>query len=250
MTVIAAIPRLTDAIIPCIIAISLRTVHKRLHEWSCVMRKGKKVMNKRIGVVVLAILTLLSVTACGGSAKYSKGTLTDTGFESEWMGIRFNAPEGYVVATQEELDSFISAGQDYVEAAYEENGKKVIDYTELTTVYELMTYLPDDNGAGDPNLSLAAEKTTLSTDKYMEAVQSQMETLFSGVPITWTDAESAKVGSLDCDKYTATMDYGVAKMNQSYYIAKKDNRVIYFIVSYTPGHEEDVDTLMGAFEPY
>lgn len=209
-------------------------------------------MNKRIGVIALAVLTLLSVTACGGGAKYSKGTLTDTGFESEWMGIRFSAPEGYVVATQEELDNFISMGQDYVEAAYEENGKKVIDYTELTTVYELMTYLPDANnlGAGDPNLSLAAEKTTLSTDKYMEALQSQMETLFSGVPITWGDTVSAKVGGLDCDRYTATMDYGVAKMNQSYYITKKDNRVIYFIVSYTPEHEGDVDTLMNAFEPY
>lgn len=200
----------------------------------------------------MAVLTLLSVTACGDNEKYSKGTLTDSGFESEWMEIRFNAPEGYVVATQEELDDFISMGQDYVEAAYEENGKKVINYTELTTVYELMTYLPDpDNfGAGDPNLSLAAEKTVLSTDKYMEALKSQMETLFSGVPITWGDAVSEKVGGLDCDKYTATMDYGVAKMVQSYYITKKGNRVIYFIVSYTPGHEEDVDKLMNAFEPY
>lgn len=87
-------------------------------------------MNKRIGVVALAVLMLLSVTACGG-AKYSKGTLSDNGFESEWMGIRFNAPEGYVVATQEELDNFISMGQDYVKAVYEENGKKVIDYTEV-----------------------------------------------------------------------------------------------------------------------
>ncbi|MDE6388150.1 MAG: hypothetical protein K2L82_10155 [Lachnospiraceae bacterium] len=208
-------------------------------------------MNKRIGVVALAVLMLLSVTACGG-AKYSKGTLSDNGFESEWMGIRFNAPEGYVVATQEELDNFISMGQDYVKAVYEENGKKVIDYAELTTVYELMTYLPDPEnlGTGDPNLSLAAEKTTFSTDKYIEVLQSQIKTLFPDVPITWDEPDNVKVGGLECDKYTATMDYGVAKMNQSYYITKKDNRVIYFIVSYTPGHEEDVDTLMNAFEPY
>lgn len=200
----------------------------------------------------MAVFTLLSMTACGGGAKYSKGTLTDSGFESEWMGIRFNAPEGYVVATQEELDSFISAGQDFVEEAYEENGQKVINYNDVTTVYELMTYLPDPENpaAGDPNLSLAAEKTTLSVDKYIEALKSQMETLFSGVPITWDDAVSAKVGGLDCDKYTATMDYGFATMNQSYYITKKDGRMIYFIVSYTPEHEADVDTLMSAFEAY
>ncbi len=184
-------------------------------------------MNKRIGVVALAVLMLLSVTACGG-AKYSKGTLSDNGFESEWMGVRFNAPEGYVVATQEELDNFISMGQDYVKAVYEENGKKVIDYTELTTVYELMTYLPtpENLGTGDPNLSLAAEKTTLSTDKYIEVLQSQIKTLFPDVPITWDEPDNVKVGGLECDKYTATMDYGVAKMNQSYYITKKGNRVI------------------------
>ena len=208
-------------------------------------------MKKRGLSVILLICLMVALTACGfGSSKYAKGTLKDTSFESEWIGVRFDAPEGFIVATQEELDEFLDIGSEMLEEVYADDGKNVIDYSELTTVYELLTYQVMEDGTGNPNLTLAVERTALTVDKYMDALKKQVNTIYNGTTLSWEETEKVSVGSLECDKYTVCVDYGYAMMYQSYYMAKKDNRMIYFILTYSDDQSEAATALMNAFKAY
>ena len=49
--------------------------------------------------------TAKETEAAETEAPYEKGTVSDAGFESEWLNIRFTATENDVMATQEEIDS-------------------------------------------------------------------------------------------------------------------------------------------------
>ena len=43
---------------------------------------------------------------------YAKGIITEEGFESEWMGLRFTKPATVIMATQEEMDADYTQPED------------------------------------------------------------------------------------------------------------------------------------------
>lgn len=180
------------------------------------------------------------------SGSYAKGTIDGNNFESEWLGVRYEAPEGFVMATDEELEELLLAGGELI---YEDDAQTFIDYAKLTTVYEMMTYLPQANNAGDPNLNLVVEKNNASAKEYGDALKAQVDTMYGDADVEWKDVANTTVGGIDCLEYAISINFGEQAMNQSYYIADKDGRVICFILSYTDAQKENADALMDAFKP-
>lgn len=73
------------------------------------------------------------MTACGGENKeteeavkdqveaeepeeeeYEFGVLTDTGYESKWLNVKFTAPENYIMVTAEEMNEMMERGAEAV----------------------------------------------------------------------------------------------------------------------------------------
>lgn len=177
---------------------------------------------------------------------YTKGSVDDSGFQSEWLGIRYDAPDGFVMSTEEELEALLQAGGELV---YEDEAQTFIDYAKMTTVYEMMTYLPQPDGAGNPNLSLVVEKNDMSAGTYGAAVKLQMDAMYADAETEWQDVETVSVAGLDCEKYQLAIDFGDQKMIQAYYIGSKEGRIICFILSYTDTMQSEADALMDAFKP-
>ena len=63
------------------------------------------------------------------SGKYAKGSVSETGWESEFFGLRYTAPEGMGMSTEEELNGLMGLGQEVLSDDFSELQLK---YAELT----------------------------------------------------------------------------------------------------------------------
>ena len=99
---------------------------------------------------------------------YTKGTLMEDGWESEWLGLRFTAPEGMVMSTEEELAATMGLGQEVLAQDFTE---QQLAYAEIATVYEMMC-----SDAMGSNVILMAEKLpiALTAEQYIEVLSEQI----------------------------------------------------------------------------
>jgi len=82
---------------------------------------------------------------------YVKGTITENGYESEWIGLRFTKPATVFMATQEEMDAVMLQG---LQMMYGEQAAELFDYATMTSVNEMQaTWL-----AGTPVVQIVVEK--------------------------------------------------------------------------------------------
>lgn len=101
---------------------------------------------------------------------YQKGTSTETGFESEWLNLKFTPPENIIMNSEEELQSVMKQGQDTLE---ESSSLDFSDDDLSGTVYEMMA----SSETGFPNVSLVVEDATqedLTEDEYFAALQQML----------------------------------------------------------------------------
>ena len=174
------------------------------------------------------------------SGRYVKGIYEGTSWISEWLGMRYDQPKGFLLASDEELDAMIQAGSNL---AFEDNADAVLDYMKLTTVYELMVMAP----VGIPTFSLAVERSPLSADEYMDFL-SQQFSMVSAVSIDFKGYEGTEdIGGIEFDKYAIESEYNGVAMNQIYYITEKDSRLVYIIVTYLDDNLDALDTMMSGF---
>ena len=92
---------------------------------------------------------------------YEKGKITETGFESKWLNLRFTTPNGAFLLSQEELDQVMAQG---AELLYGDEAQQQLDYAALTTVTEMMVQNADGS-----NVIVQVEKLPvlyLATEDY------------------------------------------------------------------------------------
>ncbi len=174
---------------------------------------------------------------------YAKGTLDGNVYESEWIGIRYEAPEGYSLSTEEEIEEALLAGG---ELMFDEDAEDVLDYTKLTTVYEMIA---QDSTTGDPNVSLTVVKTPYDSLQFVNGTLAQAQTV-EGISITLLndEAEIVEVAGKEFEKYATEMDYNGYVMMQDYYFARQDDRMIYMVLTYTD--EAAGEEIMSGFSAY
>lgn len=176
---------------------------------------------------------------------YKKGTLTENGFESEWMNLRFTPQYGMLLQTQEEVDEYIrkNAGLD-ADAA--------IDYSALSKIKEMHAYY-----ATGTNLSVSVEKLTglglkITEESYIQLTIAQLRNLERVKELRIEDSYyDLEIGG---EKYTGIsikVDYGKGEfLCQELIVRKKENRLITIAISYREVMEEEALNLLLAFGSY
>lgn len=199
-------------------------------------------MKKKLLALMVAMVAVF-MTACGGGASYTPGVYTETGYESEFLGLRFNTPEGFALATEEELSQLMGMSIDNLENVSELQKK----YAELATVYELMVTDAD----GIVNGQIILEKTNVSVDTYIEAFTSQLTTQASDMNVEVLEGrEEVEFAGATYTKLSANMEsYGIV-VTQDYYIRKIGNRMACICITWLEGFEDGRDALMNAFAAY
>lgn len=170
---------------------------------------------------------------------YVRGKLTDTTFESEWIGLRYELPDGFTMSSEAEMDAILQAGGELI---YEDKADDIVDYAKLIMVYEMMA----KNRYGDV-LTVFVETTTFDIDAYVAAIKMQMGNV-DAMDITMDDGETVEVGGVEFEKYSMTLGYGEMEVKEDYYLRKKGNRMICMLIGYSD--DEAAEKIMSGFSSY
>lgn len=198
-------------------------------------------MKKRLLALMLVVAAVL-MTACGGKA-YTPGTFTDTGYESEFLGFRFTTPDGFALATEEELSQLMGMSLDAMGDDVTEVQKK---YAELTTIYEMMV----SNETGVANANVVLEKTNVSLSKYIEAFKSQLDGLSAMTVNLKGDTEEVELAGETYTKMTADVETNGFTLYQEYYLRKVGDRMMVMTVTWADGVEDDKAAILDGFAAY
>lgn len=178
--------------------------------------------------------------------EYAKGTITDTAFESEFVGVRFELPEGMIMATVEDMDAMIDFGAELV---YKDADKKVLDYAKANLVYEMMAA---DVG-GIPNVTVLVEKIPLSNmteEQYLDNAKGQFQAvgeMIYEVEEGYTDTE---IAGQSYKTLTVSLSAQGMTVVQKMMVRKADSRMIVFALTYLGDDEASGKTLLDQFKPY
>lgn len=172
---------------------------------------------------------------------YVKGTNYGTYWESQWLGMRYDQPGGFEIMPDEQLEQLMQLGNAFASLLFEDDD---IGAMLQNSVYELMVASP----SGDVNFSLSVEQSDESIDSYMENLEQQLRSMYGS---TLTEAKgfegTAEIGGKYFEKYTFVEDNNGSVLNQTYYMMKKGNRLVYIVLTYPDGASGDVDTILGGF---
>lgn len=221
-------------------------------------------MKKRL-MVALAVMSMavVGLTACGGSGttetaaetaaeteaipEYERGTSTETGWESAWIGMKFTAGEGVVMQDEEAMDAILEAGS-------EEMGNDPADFEGLYT-YEMMA---SDGTMGLPQVAMLVEQSDLTPDEYIDQMLEQLEAAFTAVG----DNQDAST-SIEMTQDGDVTDYELAgltfrrlqmkassqgvDMIQDYLICRRGDYLIEIISTALADQAEERDAMMACF---
>jgi hypothetical protein len=193
-------------------------------------------MKRILNMVMAVCFVFLSLISCDKNSDYKRGTLTENSFESKYLDIKFTLPQGFLMATEEDILQMMGIGADITGA-----NKKIL---ELTTVYEMMA----SAATGAPNVILMIEKPLLSSitiEQYFDAVKKGLLKVDSLDYAIDDQITSVEVAGYSYKQMTA----GLPSLNilQNYIFRKQGGRMIGFITTYSLETKQDLDILMGGF---
>lgn len=179
---------------------------------------------------------------------YVKGTNYGTYWESEWLGMRYDQPSGFELVSGEELDIFTqfasamaSMVSDAADVPVEEDD--VLSMLQ-NTVYELAA----STDSGDVNFILGVEKSDESVSSYMERFRQQQQEAYGSSFVKDMEFEGTEeIGGKYFEKYTYAVNEEGFNINQVCYITKKNDRLVYIVLTYPEGSSNGADAIMSGF---
>lgn len=177
------------------------------------------------------------------AGKYAKGSVTETGWESEFFGLRYTAPEGMGMSTEEELNDLMGLGQEVLSDDFSELQLK---YAELTSVYEMMSVSDDQT----TNVVVTVEKVMgkMDASQYVSALEKGLEQVSAISYTLISDDETIKLGNADYIKVSYQAEASGVTMYQDYYVRVVDDRAVAITLTYMD--ESGRDNVLNAFTAY
>jgi len=194
--------------------------------------------------VILSLLAGCSPRSGRGDAfagnPYEKGVLTETGFISEYLNLKYTLPEGFIISTQADMDALMDINSDSFDAE---------GYAGLSTVYEMKASAEEGDS---PSVLVKVEKLLISIiteAQYFESLQLQLLTIYEGAysfDETITDVE---IAGKNYKKLSAAFKSETSEEEflRDYIIRKNNDRIISFVVTYSADAIEEMEAMMKGF---
>lgn len=172
-------------------------------------------------------------------ATFQKGSLTDIGFESAWMNLRFTPSDNMYMVSQDELNAVMNISQI--------NEK---EYAFLPCVQEMVA-MTTNQAANVLVMSEPLAMDEMSVAQYLQNLKMQflsytdISYYFDEVLYDYEIAGNMyKVLLLGADYQSGSQIY------QAYCIRKQEDRLIVITFSWSPGYESELSTLLDCFSEY
>lgn len=177
---------------------------------------------------------------------YTKGKVEGNHFESEWLNMKADFSDQYVMATAEEIANIQSAGS---EELLNEEGQEIIDNAQNVTNEMMAVAL-----GGNPNCTLIVEKLPMEnmTEKqYLEITkQSLLNSITDELKIAMRgEMPTVTIAGEDYMCLMADMHMGEVKLKSNTYVRMKDGYAIVFNATFDENTEAQKDEMLATFQP-
>lgn len=209
----------------------------------------KKVLRNAL-IVLLAMVMLFSLTGCGKKedskqgeeqkTEFSIGEWKDNVYTNDFLGLKFNLPEGWTYSSKEEIADMMNLGYEILN----DDQKAAVEVSKLNSAYYMVANDPDTAN----NIAIMSEKVTLdvTTEYYINQLKTQLSSV-SSIKYQIDGVSKEKVGNIECDTLTASATmYGV-KVSQKYYVYKIDKYFVAIIATSRTG-ETGINEMMQNFQ--
>jgi len=193
-------------------------------------------MKRLIKTIIVICIVFLPFISCGKSSDYKRGVLTENGFESKFIDLKFNVPEGFMMATEEYMLQMMGIGAEITGA-----DKKII---ELTTVYEMMA----SAATGYPNVIVMVEKApffNITIEQFLDAFKQNLLDVKTMDYVIDDQITSADIAGYNYKQMAASLPS--LGLFQKMSIRKKGNRFIGLVGTYSLDTEQELELLMSGF---
>ena len=183
-----------------------------------------------IGGVLGCLMLCGLLVGCSGSnnsssnSNYKKGTVTESKFTSEWMGIQYTLPNDMTMLSEETIAS------DNIQV-------------------EMQAYLTD--APSTKNIGMLAEDiskdTSMDENKYIELTKTQMEKAIPGITIS-EQGKRTIAGQEFYElpySYTKDVDGTQTTITQTFLCKKIEDRMVCITLTYPD--QETIDHLLSGF---
>lgn len=200
---------------------------------------------KKLMTLLLAVLMVFTLTACGGSKEtFEKGSIDGTTYTNTSLNLKVNVPEGFTLADDATMEALKASSQSVAEDMTTED--KAAEAMEAM-VYELVAM--SDDGSSVQIIAEDMKKTTgkvLKASACVKAAASQVETQYSNMGVTATSETNGTVsiGGKDFEGMTVTIEANGMTGTQKYY-AYKVGDYMYSII--TTAMSDDAAATIDAF---
>ena len=191
--------------------------------------KTRKIIGGVLGCLMLCGL----LVGCSGSnnsssnSNYKKGTVTESKFTSEWMGIQYTLPNDMTMLSEETI---ASGSKDNIQV-------------------EMQAYLTD--APSTKNIGMLAEDiskdTSMDENKYIELTKTQMEKAIPG--ITFSEQGKRTIAGQEFYElpysYTKDVDGTQTTITQTFLCKQIEDRMVCITLTYPD--QETIDHLLSGF---
>lgn len=163
---------------------------------------------------------------------YEKGAIDGQVWSSDYLGLKFTAPEGWGYLTDEQMNTLLGQGADNMTA-----DKSQLDNAIASTIYEFMAVKTDKSAS----VGICAENvpaTIKNGEQFLKELKNTM-TSYSKVKYTFKDADEITVGDVKLNGVMAEAENGII---QAYYSFVKGDRAVSVII--TTQKESDIQSLV------
>ena len=188
---------------------------------------------KIIGGVLSCLMLCGLLVGCSGSnnsssnSNYKKGTVTESKFTSEWMGIQYTLPNDMTMLSEETI---ASGSKDNIQV-------------------EMQAYLTD--APSTKNIGMLAEDiskdTSMDENKYIELTKTQMEKAIPG--ITFSEQGKRTIAGQEFYElpysYTKDVNGTQTTITQTFLCKKIEDRMVCITLTYPD--QETIDHSLSGF---
>lgn len=175
--------------------------------------------------------------------EYHKGTITKTGWESKFIGLRYTNPEGMTMSTEEELNEMNKFEDGTPSIIFDEDE---LGLARLITVVE-MASMSDDKSI---YVGVCVERLIDETDvfQFIETFEAQMtRDPFRNYKLI-SDDETVKIGNDDYIMVSYIISFNHVFRYQNSYFRVVNDRVIMILFNFN--NEKARDNILDAFTAY
>lgn len=176
-------------------------------------------------------------------SSYVKGITTDNGWESEYWNLRFTAPEGVFMLSDEGMEALMGIGEDIISENYSEKQR---EYLEMTSLYEML----GTNAEGDANVAVTVEKLMvrgMDTEDYKKAALLHLRMMQEPVYEILDDSGTAEIAGETFAVVNTRVDSG-GEYYQDYYFRVSGDRALIITITYAEATSEQAAALLGGFD--